>query len=114
MSSKHVGNELRLWLIQLNGDILINSVMQHKIINLRGIEVISSHNIHSIMKRNGCKTKYCINKFEGRRVYENRNNRSNMCNKIIEADYFDTTICRYDNKIDDIIETLMHISKICE
>eukprot|EP01084_Bolivina_argentea_P067584 123046_1 len=101
MSCTHIGNELRLWLIQSNCCILINFVMQHKAINLRGTEVIFNHNIHSIIKRNGSKTKYCITKFKGRRVYENQNNHSNMHNKIIETDYFDTMIYHYDHKIDD-------------
>ncbi len=91
MSSIHIGNKLRLWLIQLNCFISINFVMQHGSINLRGTEVIFSHNIHSIMKRNEWNTKYCINKYEGhvRRLYGNQNTHRNMCNKIIETDDFD-------------------------
>ncbi len=103
MISIHIGNKLRLWLIQLDYLILINCVMQHRVINLKGIELIFSHNIHSIMKRNEFKSKYCINKYEARRVYENQNNRSNMCNKIIETDDFNTITCHYDNQINDTL-----------
>ncbi len=77
MISIHIGNKLRLWLIELNWFILMNFLIKHKAINF-------SHNIHSIMKRNESKTKYCINKYGRRRVCENQNNNSNMCNKIVE------------------------------
>ncbi len=100
MISIHIGNKLRLWLIQLNCFILINFVIQHKAINSRGLEAIFHHNIHTIMKRNAYPEQYIVSKdaecMKIRTIIH-----SNMCNKIIETDIVNTIICHSNNKIND-------------